>query len=219
MRALNKTETAIPGKRRLLSSSFSIRCRLIGRIDEAKRRLDSNPCLRMFSYGTRLGYRLMERHNKESCPILELEGNLIRYTFFFDMPSKRTYSLNLLRCISILAYLRGVYLVDFGEVYPFFAEAMSESWIPEEIDLNLEKTAAESRILSSLNASNHVLAGMLIHSLLSLRAAGAKAYKNEALISDLFLGLEKSHGKSRERILLELGLETRFKDIFPNGVN
>jgi hypothetical protein len=85
-------------------------------------------CMRLRSSGTRLIYSIVDAVKKGNEPLLELCRNSISLRFFFAKPDRGEYTSNLLRFLSILAYLDALYSIDFTGVYGYVIEALRNNW-------------------------------------------------------------------------------------------
>lgn len=114
--------------RQLLSSCFHVRARLSASLAAVRCELSAFRCLRPCSSGSRLVYAVVDAKKNGDEALLELCKDTISLRFFFARPDRAEYTDNLLKFFSILAYLNGLYSVDFAEVYGYAVEALRNNW-------------------------------------------------------------------------------------------
>ncbi len=141
--------------RRLLCSCFHVHARLVSSLAEAGNALNSFRCLKLCSSGTRRVYVIVEAAKRDHEALLELCRDSISLKFFFAKPDRREYTDNLLKFLSILAYLKAFYSVDFVEVYPYIVEALHNGWSFSVLDDQSIDDVLSQRIvaLSGINVT------------------------------------------------------------------
>jgi hypothetical protein len=117
--------------------------------------LSSFRCLRLHSSGTRLVYTIADAVKRGNEPLLELCRDSISLRFFFAKPDRGEYTNNLLRFLSILAYLKELYSIDFTGVYSYVIEALRNSWSFSVLEDRPRDDVLSQRIdaLSGVNAT------------------------------------------------------------------
>lgn len=162
----------------LLSSCFHARVQLNSSLAEVKKVLDAFRCLDLRSYGTRLIYAVSGAGEKNT-PVLELCKDSVSLRFFFMKPDRREYTDNLLRFLAILAYLRGLYSMDFYEIYDYVVEALHNNWSFSSLDGKPLDEITEQQIVS-LSRSNAVLSHEFVKLLYEKRRLERRigTYKN-----------------------------------------
>ncbi len=112
--------------------------------------------------GTEIKYKVCKKGKEKSdMLILECSKDGITLSFYYDEKSKPGKTLNLLRFMSLLAYLKGSYEVVLDELYEQIVESISYAAVigyKPYIEIDENKT---SDLLNSLGKSNLALSNKI----------------------------------------------------------
>lgn len=109
----------------LICGAFHARAEPRSSLIDIRNAMKGMPEAKHTSTGTRMLYSIGvagDRNAPEA--MLELAPKGITFTFYFKEPNHRVYKHNLLRFLSILAYLKDEYSVDISEIYGYVIEAL-----------------------------------------------------------------------------------------------
>ncbi len=142
--------------KQVLCSCFRAHAQLNANLAAVRNELEHFKCLRAYSSGTRLVYTVSDAVKKNNEALLELCKDSISLTFFFAKPDSAEYTHNLLKFISILAYLKRSYSIDFTGVYGYVIEALHNSWSFSLLESQPSDGVLRQRI-DALNEANATL--------------------------------------------------------------
>ncbi len=195
-----------------LGACFRVRANLGSSIAAVKRELGSFPCLELLSYGSKLSYLVKTGSQDLPGPLLELSDDSIVFLFFFSRPDAAEYGIQLLRFMSMLAYLNPHYSVDPSGLYGYVIEALRNRWSLTALSEADADEVLRMRVvsLSGINAS-------LSRELVSLSGAKASLERKAGILlrfcSEVLegSGVLKSGGAAGSRLAfssLGVGRET-----------
>ncbi len=141
------------------SDVIRVNAKLKVKVEELKKRLNAFPFAKAVE-GTEIKYRIC-RPGKEKTElmILECTKEEINLGFYFDEKSKPGKTLNLLRFMSLLAYLKDCYEVTLGELYEPLVESISyAAVIKYKPYIEMEQN---NELLDSLGVHNLALANKI----------------------------------------------------------
>ncbi|MEM3227651.1 MAG: hypothetical protein QXK65_01750 [Candidatus Micrarchaeaceae archaeon] len=199
------------------ATSFTAKAELKCSLKLLEATLDELPALKKDSYGSRLSYSILDgKEGAQSCVAsarATFEKSLITYTFGFENQDAILYKRNLMMFMSLLAYVNGLYSVDFPSIYGYIIEGLAGS---ELIGLGEEKQAGMEERIDALNRVNVRLAHELANKISIASMLEAKVSEYEALLEELSTAARSSMGIELEALLAKLGINSgRWMKLLP----
>lgn len=122
--------------------------------------LKSMPALKRISGGTRMRYEVLDNSARHS--ELELSTNGITLYYWFERPSWRIYTDNLLRLLALVAYLKGAYAISQESMHQYIVEALymrgrdslDTATTAEDMQLLVRRLSTISEMNARLSAEN-----------------------------------------------------------------
>ncbi len=154
--------------------------------DEVKKKLAAFPFAKATDgteKGTEIKYKICKKgKEKADMMLLDCQKDSISLSFYYDEKSKPGITLNLVRFISLLAYLKGSYEVMLDELYEQIVESISYAAVigyKPYIEIDESKT---SDMVNSLGKSNLALSNKIteIESSLNITKEEVKTYEQFA---------------------------------------
>lgn len=109
----------------LICETFHTRAELRSPLSDLKNVMKNMPNVKCASTGTRMRYSIREINKQEAREvILELAPREINFMFYLKEPNIQDHKHNLLRFLSILAYLKDVYTINMRDMYAYVIEAL-----------------------------------------------------------------------------------------------
>jgi hypothetical protein len=173
------------------------------------------PNMRLASTGTIIRYVMRDpKDHNEAGAIAEFTYNDVSLRFLFNVPNPHEYRQNLLKFISILAYLRDVYTVSMCDIYGYVIDALKQ----DDCITMRQSSGVDNLAKERMDALNRVNVS-LSHEL-SLRNARTKeadkklaCYKSfsEEIIQRLVQRSGKEISEGRD-VLCALGIDVRLSN-------
>ncbi len=134
---------------------------------------------------------------------VDLRSDSITYSYCFDTAGKRNKGVNLVKFLSILAYLKSSYEVRIDSLYTQILEMMEDSLLLLHDGAGSDGNHADAERIKALSESNNVLS----NELLSLNKKMAELKRREEVLRRFSTAvLEKlSSGASKESVKAALG--------------
>ena len=158
----------------LMCSAFHARAELHGSLSNVRTAMKSMPNVEVASTGTIMRFIIRETESpKSALAIMAFTNNDITFTFYFNEPNVSEYKKNLLKFMSILAYLKDFYTINMRDLYAYVIEALRhcDYMMAREAGSAYDLSKERMNALSGVNIS-------LSHEL-SLRNARIKAIESE----------------------------------------
>ncbi len=109
----------------LICETFHTRAELRSPLSDLRNAMKNMPNVKCTSTGTRMRYSIHEINKHEAHEVtLELTPKEINFTFYLKEPNIQDHKHNLLRFLSILAYLKDVYAISMRDMYAYVIEAL-----------------------------------------------------------------------------------------------
>jgi len=142
----------------ILSSSFAVNASIKPNTNmrDIRNTMNQLPNLRLVSFGTKISYEILDNSGEEHS-VLEILPDRVKIIFFFSKPNPLTYNSNLLKFLSMLAYLDRHFVIELRTLYPYVIEAIRESMFPNSniennnvlLEMKIEALSDANRELSA----------------------------------------------------------------------
>lgn len=188
---MNRPQT----KMGIFSCSFVLRGRIKTNTTKVKERLSCLPNMKLVSYGTRLKYIVIEGEDKTSATF-EAGPESLCMSFFFDEPSPLLYNKNMMKLLSILAFLEKDYEVDLTSLYVPIIEIL-HGFVLFKPDPKKGYAERLERQIKALSCSNNSIADRLIERerILEKTINDGEAYRQFCLsVLDYVKGISQNRG-------------------------
>ena len=136
----------------------------------AKTLLDKMPALKQILGGSIIRYELLEGSKRHA--ELEFSKNGIAIYYWFERPSQRLYTENVLKLITVASYLRDAYSIDMASLYDHLIESLyasSRTYIEPQTTGNLDLLIKQLSIISDMNVRLSAENAALLDSVGSLK--------------------------------------------------
>ena len=135
--------------------------------------------------------------------LVDFKGDGITYSYYFDIAGKKNTGVNLVKFLSILAYLKSSYEVRIDSLYTQILETVEESLLLLHDSTGADGNPVEAERIKALSESNTVLSDELLS--LNKKIAESKR-REEVLRSFSATVLERfSSNSSKEGMMEALG--------------
>lgn len=180
-----------------MSSTFHARAELHGVLGDVRRVMGHMPNVKLVSTGTRMRYMIQDQENSEEAgAIIEFTSNDITFRFFFKKPNEYEYRYNLLRFLTILAYLKELYTVDLGDIYSYIIEVLRRyDCIIMQQDSGSREEIAKER-MEALNDANVSLSHELSRISEQIREMSRRLDSYKAFSKEVIDRLAQRNGKA-----------------------
>ncbi len=189
-----------------MSSSFHVDAKLNCNISELREHIDKLGHPAIAINDDKLKYEISNGSREKTRTILELSNEYICLWFSFSKKDLSIYRDNFLKFISLLEFLKGIYTVNFDNIYCYVVEALSQNWHDVVKDQSQVIENLKERI-RSLDESNCSISYQLI----------GLSKENRQILADLsiykdFVGritrrVKEDSSKSSNNALAYLGIE------------
>lgn len=179
------------GNRLQLSSCFYVRARLDSGMAAVRRLLDDFPCLKLRASGTKLIYSIIESPPNGPAPLLEFCHESVALRFFFARPSRSEYAGNFTKFLSILAYLKDLYSVDFAGLYGYVIEAIHNGWSFTALE-SAESGDLRNLRIGELSKANAALSAEFVALASSKRKLDEKVRVYQKFVSEVLEHVQSS---------------------------
>lgn len=180
----------------VLGSTFRASCKLKTDLATVKTQIGCLPCLKLISSEGRLKYALFEQSKDISNAHVEFSDKEVVFRFYFKKPSGSEYNINLLKFLSLLAYLRDFYEVELASIYSYLIESLRNNWhfIPNTKEIKENEELFEK--LDSLNDANITISQELFKLEREKNTVENKLALYKSFVSEIINRLPKKPGKS-----------------------